>query len=270
MRYKTAENNSVLYLYDYGKVTRSEYLLFKNEIELVDIIQDFKNSRINQRSILLKQEFVNLLLKIKLMHPNAYIVSIPSSRVNNFNRMIDCIAFEQNNDDTRVLERIYNIDSAHLSGHTDEHYQEFKESLRINHVDYTEIILIDDICTSGRTIDICRHLLEASGKNVVDILVVGKTISYTNLDVGSHILEIVDTVRENDYRISLKFNNGGYFRVKDNTGFMYAFQHGTGFLDYPDVNPINVQSLPNSTSVLVKVFKPNSNKDFKAVRITFK
>lgn len=270
MRYKTASGNSVLYVFDYGKVTRNEYLLFQNEIDLVDIIQDFKNSRMNENSAFIKQEFVKTIHEVQTQYPNAYLVPIPSSKSSNFNRLIDRIADELNNNDSRVFVREYDIESAHLSGHTDEHYQEFRESLKVNQVEYHEIILIDDICTSGRTIDICKEMLEISGKIVVDIVVVGKTIGYTNLDVGNYNLQIIETITDNEYSISLKFSNGGYFRVKDSTGFMYAFQHGNRFFDFPYTIPENVQALPTNASVLIKVFKPNFDKDFKAVRIVFK
>ncbi len=270
MRYKTANGNSVLYMFDYGKVTRNEYLLFDNEIDLVNIIQDFKNSRMNDKSVILKQQFLEILLQLKQRYPNAYFASIPSSKANNYNRTIDRIADEINNKDSRVFVRKYDIEPAHLSGHTDEHYQEFEDSLRINHIDNIEIIIIDDICTSGRTIDICKEMLEISGKIVVDIVVVGKTIGYTNLDVGNYTLDIVDIVTDNDHSISIKFSNGGYFRVKDSNGFKYAFQHETRFIDFPYPNPENVPSLPINTTVFIKVFIPNPSKDFKAIRVVFK
>jgi len=49
-------------------------------------------------------------------------------------------------------------------GHSDEHYHVFKDTLKNNHIDKQHFILIDDICTSGRTIDICKENLEFTGK----------------------------------------------------------------------------------------------------------
>lgn len=270
MNYTTPKRNKVSYLYDYGTVTRTDYVLFEDEIDLVEDIQDFKNSRIGLRSKKMSDNFYNHLRELKEKNPDIYFVSIPSSKVYNNNRLIDKIASELNENPFQLLSRISDIDSAHISGHTSEHYQAFRDTLIINTEEIKKVVLIDDICTSGKTIDICVGALQVQGVEIFDIVVLAKTIERTNLDVGGYTLQISEVAYRNEYNFSLRFNNGGYVRVKNKTDYNYMFNHNARFFDYDYDVKGGYQSLPKKTLLFINIFTKDFQSDFKIIQITYK
>lgn len=257
MKYYTRNETDVTYLYDYGTLTKDDYAIFDDEKRMVKIILNFKNSYAESSVIELKEEFIKLIKEFRDNIPNSLVVPIPSSKVDNNKRIIDSIADEFNQSKHRVLERTYDIESAHYGGHSDLHYSNFRKSLQVNNIGQKNIILIDDICTSGRTIDLCKEVLELSGNKVAAVCTVAKTVSNTNLKDGYYTFEVDEIMHEDDHKLSIRFSTGDYIRTKNEYEFQNMFMHTSRFVDFNYSSPKRYSELPTSKKMFVKIYTEN-------------
>jgi hypothetical protein len=124
--------------------------------------------------------------QIPLILPSAtefYFCGAPSSKAGTFNGIFYLIeefcrrgsmpnAFKANN----LIIRQYTIQSAHLGGPRNIQIQ--KNSMALNDsidIRGREIVVIDDVVTTGSTLIACQELLLQGGAAKVDLLALGKT-----------------------------------------------------------------------------------------------
>ncbi len=132
-------------------------------------------------------KFVNSWLRnhiFFLFQPqDTYVVPIPSSKANITNAITRtqvwlCKEYPNLIEGEHLLKRISTIRPKHLSTYSDYAYELFK-SIEIDPaVSGKNILLIDDICTTGKTMDLIGSKLVAMGVKSISRFAIGKTIKY--------------------------------------------------------------------------------------------
>lgn len=124
------------------------------------------------------QHFCQLL--VAEIHATSVLCCVPSSSIDSPESGILAIARELAKrciDGTGCLVRHTNIEPAHRGGRRD--YQQHLNTIRVDHPEILQgrnIVLFDDIVTSGKSMRACRDLLIRSGAASVRCVAIGRTV----------------------------------------------------------------------------------------------
>jgi hypoxanthine phosphoribosyltransferase len=130
-----------------------------------------------------------------ILDPNIVVMAVPSSTADNQDHGATKLAAAVSDKISGVcgnawLTRMKTVASAHGGGSRNPQTHEDSINVNAEHVSGKNILLIDDVVTTGTIIAVCRTKLIAAGARKVVCLTLGRTVNmaYKNEDLPMHIL----------------------------------------------------------------------------------